>query len=128
MGLRLAQRWPNKAMALAARTLPACDAAILERPEIHAAIREELARPVASTAGRAAMQDLVLELTPWGFRLQDLTQPVHVWQGDLDQNVSVENGVYVASEIRGATLHRVPDEGHLLIYGHFEEILASLTV
>jgi pimeloyl-ACP methyl ester carboxylesterase len=127
VGLRQIQRRPDKAMAWAVRTLPACDAATIERPEIHAATREELARPVAQTAGRAAMQDLALELAPWGFRLQDLALPVHVWHGDLDQNVSVESGVYLASEIPGAILHRVPNEGHLLIYGHFEEILESLT-
>lgn len=127
MGLRLVQRWPDKAMALAGRTLPACDAAIMERPEIRAAMRTELGRPVASTAGRAAIQDLVLERTPWGFRLQDLARPVQVWHGDLDRNVSVEGGVYMATEIPGATLHRVPDEGHLLIYGHFEEVLEILT-
>jgi pimeloyl-ACP methyl ester carboxylesterase len=126
MGLRLAQRGPDKAMALAQRTLPACDAAIMERPEIRDAIREELVRPVASTAGRAAIQDLGLELTPWGFRLEDLALPVHVWHGDQDQNVSVESGVYLASAIPGAILHRVPNEGHLLIYGHFGEILESL--
>ena len=127
LGLRQVQRRPDKAMAWAVRTLPACDAAIIERPEIHAALREELARPVASTAGRAAMQDLALELTPWGFRLQDLALPVHVWHGDLDRNVSVESGVRLASEIPGAILHRVPNEGHLLIYSHFEEILEGLT-
>jgi pimeloyl-ACP methyl ester carboxylesterase len=127
VGLRQIQRWPDIAMAWAGRTLPACDAAIIERPEIRAAMREELARPVASTAGRAAMQDLVLELTPWGFHLQDHALPVHVWHGDLDRNVSVESGVHLASEIPGAILHRVPNEGHLLIYGHFEEILESLT-
>jgi pimeloyl-ACP methyl ester carboxylesterase len=125
--LRQIQRRPDKAMAWAVRTLPACDAAVIERPEIRAAMREELARPVASTTGRAAMQDLGLELAPWGFRLQDLALPVHVWHGDLDQNVSVESGVYLASEIPGAILRRVPNEGHLLIYGHFEEILESLT-
>jgi pimeloyl-ACP methyl ester carboxylesterase len=102
VGLRQVQRRPDKSMAWAVRTLPACDAAVIERPEIHAAMRDDLARPVASTAGRAAVQDLALELTPWGFRLQDLAQPVRVWHGDLDQNVSVESGVYLASEIPGA--------------------------
>ncbi len=114
-------------MSLALRTLPAGDAAIMERPEISAAIREELVRPAASTTGRAAIQDLGLELTPWGFHLQDLALPVHVWHGDADRNVSVESGDYLASEIPGAVLHRVPHEGHLLIYGHFEEILEGLT-
>ena len=62
------------------------DAAVIQRPEIHAAVRDDLARPLASTAGRAAMQDLTLEQSPWGFLLRDIAIPVHVWHGDLDRN------------------------------------------
>jgi len=125
-GLRQAQRRPDKALAWMSRTLPACDAAVFERPDIRAAVREDLARPVASTAGRAAMQDLALELRPWGFRLRDIALPVHVWHGDLDRNVLVESGAYQANEIPDATLHRLPREGHLLVYSHFDDILDSL--
>jgi pimeloyl-ACP methyl ester carboxylesterase len=108
------------------RTLPACDAAVITRPEMRAALREDLMRPLASTAGRAAVQDVQLELRPWGFRLRDIVIPVHVWHGDLDRNVVVESGAYLTDEVPHATLHRLPDEGHWLIYNHFDEILDSL--
>ena len=72
------------------------------------------------------MQDLALELRPWGFRLRDIALPVHVWHGDLDRNVLVESGAYQANEIPDATLHRLPHEGHLLVYSHFDDILDSL--
>ena len=78
---------------------------------------------VAFTAGRAAVQDIELELRPWGFRLRDIAIPVHVWHGDLDRNVVVESGIYQANEIPHATLHELPDEGHWLVYDHFDEIL-----
>jgi Domain of unknown function (DUF1772) len=87
VGLRRAQRAPDAALAWMSRTLPACDAAVIERPEVRAALRADLARRPASTAARAAIQDLQAELKSWGFPLADIAVPVHVWHGDLDRNV-----------------------------------------
>jgi pimeloyl-ACP methyl ester carboxylesterase len=125
-GLRRAQRAPDAALAWMSRVLPACDAAVIERPEIRAALRADLARPPASTAGRAAIQDLQLEMRPWGFRLADIAISVHVWHGDLDRNVVVANSIYQANEIPRATLHQIPHEGHWFVYDHFDDILDSV--
>ena len=108
------------------RTLPACDAAVLAHPEIGTAVRDDLARR-SPTAARATVQDVRLDLSPWGFRLQDVARPVHVWHGDLDRMTTIEHGIYLADEIPHATLHRLPHEGHWLMYTHFDEILYSLT-
>ncbi len=125
-GLRQGARAPDKALAWMSRVLPACDVAVLERPEVRAALRDDLARP-SSTAGRAAVQDLHLEREPWGFSLREIAISVHVWHGDADRNVVVQNGIYQAKEIPGSTLHEVPREGHWLYCDHFPEILDSLT-
>ena len=81
-----------------------------------------------ATAGRAAIQDLQLELRPWGFRLRDIAIPVQVWHGDLDRNVVVANGIYQANEIPRAVLHEVAQAGHWLVYDRFDDILDSLAV
>jgi pimeloyl-ACP methyl ester carboxylesterase len=109
------------------RTLPACDVAVIERPEVRASLRAELARPLAPTAGRAAVQDFRLELKPWGFRLRDIEIAAQVWHGDADRNVMVTSGRYQAREIPRATLHEIPHEGHWLHYDHFDEILDCLS-
>jgi pimeloyl-ACP methyl ester carboxylesterase len=67
-------------------------------------------------------------MRPRGFHLRDIAVPVQVSHGDLDRNVVVESGTYQANEILHATLHRVPDAGHWLIYCHSEGILDRLTV
>lgn len=72
------------------------------------------------------MQDLTVELSPSGFHLRDIALPVHVWHGDLDRNVMVESGTYQADEVPHATLHRLPRDGHWLVYSHFEDILDCL--
>jgi len=126
-GLRQGQRAPDKALAWMCRTLPRCDSAVIERPEFRAAVRYDLTRPLAATSGRAAVQDLRLELRFWGFRLREIELPVHVWHGDLDRNVVVESGLYQANEMPHATLHRLPEEGHWLVYTYFDEVLDSLS-
>ncbi len=74
------------------------------------------------------MQDLQLELGPWGFGLREIAISVHVWHGDSDRNVVVENGIYQANKIPDATLHEIPLEGHWLYCDRFDEILDDLTL
>jgi pimeloyl-ACP methyl ester carboxylesterase len=125
--LREAQRAPDKAVATMSRALPSWDAAVFNRPEIRQAARDELALWVSPTAGRAAVQDLRLELKPWGFRIQEIVSvPVSVWHGESDGNVPVASAQYQASAIPGAVLRLVPGVGHLLVHKHFGEILDDL--
>jgi pimeloyl-ACP methyl ester carboxylesterase len=126
-GLRQAQRAPDKALVWMRRMLPPCDRAVMDRPEFGAAIREDLTRPLAATAARAAVQDIRLERNRWGFDLRDIALPVQVWHGDLDRNVVVDSGIYQAHELPNATLHRLRDEGHWLVYNHFDKILDSVS-
>ena len=126
-GMRQSVRNPERTLEWMIRNLPPCDAAVTQRPEVNAALRTDFARPVSPTAARAAVQDVQLEQRPWGFRLADIAIPVHVWHGDLDRNVVVENGIYQASHIPHATLHQVPGAGHWLFCTYFGEILASVS-
>jgi pimeloyl-ACP methyl ester carboxylesterase len=126
VGLRQGARAPDKALAWMSRILPACDVAVIERPEVRAALRDDIAHP-SSTAGRTGVQDLRLELRPWGFSLREIGISVQVWHGDSDRNVVVECGIYLANEIPLATLHRIAGEGHWLLCDHFHEILDSLS-
>jgi pimeloyl-ACP methyl ester carboxylesterase len=125
--LRQLQQSPEKAFALMIRTLPPCDIAVVERPEIRTAMLQDFARPLSPTAGRAATQDFVLELKPWGFELRDIGIHVHVWHGELDRNVVVSSGIYQATHIPNATLHQLPDAGHWYWHERFAEILDSVT-
>lgn len=126
VGLRQGSRSPEKSVAWMMRHLPACDARVMERPEVREHWLSDIARPVSSTAGRASVQDIGLEARPWGFDLREIKCPVHVWHGDADDTVPLANGIYQANAIPGATLHEVRGEGHWLIFEHFAEILSNL--
>ena len=124
--LRAGQRKPDRAMDFIDQSVPPCDAAILADPELRAAIRRDLARPLAATAGRAEVQDFALEVSDWGFRLGDITIPVHVWHGEHDRNVPISHGTAQAAAIPESTMHEIVDVGHLLAYTHMNAILRAI--
>jgi pimeloyl-ACP methyl ester carboxylesterase len=119
------RHWPEQAMNAAKNRLAEPDVAVLERPDVRAAFVEDAQRASATTA-QAAAQDFSLFVRDWGFRLQDIAVPVHVWHGDADKNVPFGQGEFVADRIPGAQFHPCPGEGHLLAVDHLGEILQTV--
>lgn len=75
---------------------------------------------------RAAAKDLQIYTDDWGFPLQAIKPEVFLWYGDVDKQVSVEMGNYFARQIPRSQLTVYPNEGHLLIQTHAEEIIQTL--
>ena len=66
---------------------------------------------------------------PWGFRVQDIKAPVHLWHGEQDYNVLVSVGRYVAGAIPDCQANFLENEGHLtLIHNHVRDVLRVLIV
>ena len=120
------RRWPDRLVDQMTQQLPAADTEVLQRPDVRAAFRDDLAR-APRTAGKAAAQDFALFTRDWGFRLEDITVPVHFWQGDADRNVPAAHAERQAAAVPGAVLHRCPGEGHLLGVPRLQEILSTVT-
>lgn len=119
------RRWPEQLVQRMSQGLPAPDAEVLRRPDVRAAFVEDLGHASRTTA-RAAAQDFALFAHDWGFRLEDITVPVHLWQGDADRNVPAAHAERQAAAIPGAVLHRCPGEGHLLGVPRLPEILDTV--
>jgi pimeloyl-ACP methyl ester carboxylesterase len=119
------KRWPERALEGFTKQLPPPDVAVVARPEVRDALLRDF-RHASSTTGQAGAQDFRLFARDWGFSLEDITVPVHVWQGDVDRNVPAAHGRIQADRIPGAVLHEVPGEGHLLFVDHMQDILGAL--
>jgi pimeloyl-ACP methyl ester carboxylesterase len=66
-------------------------------------------------------------IRPWGFELDTIRVPVHVWQGRHDRMVPFSHGQWLASHIPTARPHLFDDEGHLsLAVTRFGDILDEL--
>jgi pimeloyl-ACP methyl ester carboxylesterase len=119
------RRWPERAMAGAARQLPDRDVEILHRPEVQAVLAGDRAlapRSVPLTAAR----EFALFAHDWGFRVEDVTVPVTLWHGQADRNVPVAHARRLAERLPKAEIHEYPDEGHLLVFDRLAEMLRSL--
>jgi pimeloyl-ACP methyl ester carboxylesterase len=53
---------------------------------------------------------------PWGFDLDAITVPVHLWQGSEDLMVPFAHGEWLAANVPSAVVHLERGEGHLSIY------------
>ncbi len=62
----------------------------------------------------------------WGFELDEITVPVHLWHGGLDKNVPVTDGRYLAMAIPDCRATFSPNEGHLLYLDRASEILTAV--
>lgn len=120
------RHWPDVALRNASKVLAEPDVKLLERPDVREAFMSDLLHPSATT-GQATAQDFLLFAGDWGFRLEDISLPVHLWQGDVDRNVPFVHGKLMAERIPGAQFHECPGEGHLLVVPHLEEILRTVT-
>jgi pimeloyl-ACP methyl ester carboxylesterase len=123
---RFDRRWPQRALDLMARQLGPADAAVLAHPRVRAALLADLRRS-APTTGKALAQDYALWAAEWGFRLHDITVPVHLWHGDADRDVPIAHAHRQTETIPDAVLHDCPGEGHLLVGPRLEEILRAVT-
>jgi pimeloyl-ACP methyl ester carboxylesterase len=120
------ERNAGEAMANMARNLPEPDREAFARPGVRelgiATIREAF-----RSGSRGAALDYALSMRPWGFRLEDIRTPVHLWHGEADTTVPPAMGRYLASAIPNCRPRFLANEGHYsLIPNHAAEILETL--
>lgn len=67
--------------------------------------------------------DFVLVSGNWGFPLDGIKTEIHLWCGAADQNTPPAMTNYLSSQLSNSRAFMLPDEGHLSLYVHWEEIL-----
>jgi len=84
------------------------------------------ARDALRQGAAAVAPQWVALLAPWGFRLEDITIPVHFWAGAHDVTRPIELVQRLADRIPNHTLTVWDDVGHFGIAKHMREVLAEL--
>lgn len=101
------------------------DQDVLMHPEVRG-------RMIANSAelyrhgGRGLYDEALVLARRWGFNLDDLHVPVHIWHGSLDRTVAPAMAEYMARVIPNCRTTFYPDEGHHLLYRRWSDILEAL--
>lgn len=123
--VRLARPIANPAIDMYARLSPPGDRRLLNRPEFKAMFIDDLTN--GSRGGlKAPIFDAILFTRPWGFRVADVSVPVHWWHGDDDRIVPVEHGRHMVALLPDAELTVMPGESHLGGLGVTEDVLTTI--
>lgn len=97
----------------------------LEDADRTSAFAESFREAVRQGAEEMAPQ-FVAQVAPWGFRLEDITIPVHVWAGANDAITPPDRMRLVAQKIPRVTFTVWDDVGHAGLAKYFREVLREL--
>ena len=94
--------------------------------ELLASVAAALDRPHGPADGW--VDDDLAFVRPWGLDLREITVPVSLWQGGLDQMVPYAHGGALRELLpAGTAVHLLPQEGHLsIVVGSFGAVLREL--
>lgn len=116
---------PAKAIDLDQENRSPADTRVFELPEVR-----EICRQSDVEAYRPGMLgiawDIRLITSPWGFVLEKIEVPVHVWHGTDDHTTSLVMARYIAGRIPNSKITIYDGEAHMLLIPHWEEILKTL--
>ena len=119
------KRSPDRFMDRMLKSLPEPDRKVMADLALRELFMQDALESMRPGA-RGAAYESVMYARPWGFRLEDITMPVTLWQGDADANVPVSMGRYQAQAIPNCDWRFFPGEGHMLIFSHMDELFALI--
>jgi pimeloyl-ACP methyl ester carboxylesterase len=123
---RLAARSPERFLREFEKELSDTDRELWARPEVRELVLRS-AREGLHQGGAGAAEDwAAFARRPWGFDLDELHRPVHLWFGTADRIVPIAQARHLASVLPEPVVHEVVGEGHLLPLAHLEEMLSAL--
>jgi pimeloyl-ACP methyl ester carboxylesterase len=120
------QRHPARTIAQYVRGLTEPDRAAFAQADVLDVFSRAAVEGLRA-GGRGVTWDSVLLTRPWGFPLQEISIPVHAWQGQADDVVPPSQGRFLAKNIPNCQARFVPNEGHISLFNnHYEEILGTI--
>jgi pimeloyl-ACP methyl ester carboxylesterase len=95
-------------------------------PQSVAQLRASIAHGLAPGVGGWRDDDQAF-LRDWGFDVGAITVPTGIWFGDRDLMVPARHGEWLGANVRGASVLRRRDDGHIsIVEGHHDAILEAL--
>jgi len=108
-----------------ASSFPPVDRKLVEMPENQRMFVADIQEGYRQGWQGPAQDDIIIN-KPWGFRLEDITIRIDIWQGEVDQNVPLNQGLYQHERIPNSRLTVLPGQAHLYLLAQWREVLAAL--
>jgi pimeloyl-ACP methyl ester carboxylesterase len=118
------QRSPERMYRRLEALCPPADRVVLARPDVTGALVTGV-QEAFRAGSRGAADELRLFIRPWGFPLEEIAVPVHIWHGARDTLVPCVAAQRLAGSIPDCRVEIIPDGGHYLVYGMLDELLAT---
>lgn len=117
---------PKKALKGFLKIMSEPDQEVLKTPEVMHVIEEMFVEAFKNGSQGVAHEVSKLLVRDWNFSLSEIKVPVKFWQGGKDNNVPSAWAKLMKNSIPNAELKMYPEEGHLIIFQHAEEIFTDL--
>jgi len=99
------------------------DQEIYTQPEIEQLFLESALETYSQRGWVAEAKEYAKWFRPWGFELTEIRSKVGVWHGALDQGTTRAMSEYLVAKIPNCEKFFSDNEGHLLFFAHYEEII-----
>ncbi|KKC04356.1 alpha/beta fold hydrolase [Mycobacterium nebraskense] len=106
------------------KALPEVDRRVAAQPAVRESLTDSFALAFRQGA-RGQVRDWAIIATPWGFDPADIRVPVHLYHGVLDDRAPYHHARDLAERLPDCGITGYPDEGHMLVFCHAEEILIA---
>jgi pimeloyl-ACP methyl ester carboxylesterase len=117
---------PQRVVVQVKSSMPPADSAAIDRPGVMNAFLVTLAEFLRQGSHGPALE-ASLYMRPWGFPLDEIKTPTHLWHGQADQNAPVAMGRDLSERIPNCQAKFAPDEGHFsLIINSAPEVFGFL--
>lgn len=117
---------PKKALNGFLKIMGQPDQEILKNDSVMEVIEDMFKEAFRNGSKGVAYEISHLLVKEWGFNLNEIRVPVTFWQGEKDNNVPFEWANLMHNEINNSKLKTFPEEGHLIIFQHAEQIFTDL--
>jgi pimeloyl-ACP methyl ester carboxylesterase len=107
------------------RSLPQRDQETLTIPGSHEVLFQSM-REALRQGGAGVTDDFRLVANDWGFGLNAIQCKVFIWHGDSDSMITPSTSRYLAEHLPNHETRFIPEEGSLLIYSRWREILSQV--
>jgi pimeloyl-ACP methyl ester carboxylesterase len=108
-----------------ARSFPVVDRELLLRPEHENMFVMDIREGYRQGWQGPAQDDIIIN-NPWGFRLEDIKPRIDVYQGEIDENVPLNQGLYQHERLPDSRFTLLEGQAHAYLLVRWRELLAAL--